>query len=391
MDKHYRIADLIVEKLKGNISAEDNSELQFWLDESEDNQDLFDKVNQDQYLLDKLSIYELFNNEKAWASLESKLPQSKVVKFSSPIMLRYAASILLPLVLISSLLYFYLETRPQDSLANVDETIHPGTQKATLILSDGEQVDLQHTDAPKTIQQGIVQVKNQNQTLAYSIDEEEPVTEQAPVIYNELITPRGGNYNLTLEDGTTVWLNAASTLKFPVAFTDTIRQVYLVGEAYFDVSHDGKPFIVSTDERDIRVLGTSFNVSAYTDESNLITTLVEGSVMLQTPTTAEVLKPNDQAIVSFTDDQIEITTVNTSIYTSWVDGKIEFSYDNMEAVMRKLSRWYDFEYTFENLDAQKFHFSASLDNSENISAILEMIKLTTDINLKLEDNTIVIQ
>ena len=217
------------------------------------------------------------------------------------------------------------------------------------------------------------------------------------LIYNELRTPRGGGYNLNLSDGTEVWLNAGSSLRFPVSFTDSTRRVYLEGEGYFEVSHNGNPFIVSTEDMDVRVLGTSFNVSAYSDESEIVTTLVEGKVRIdytgnrESRIESKVLTPNKQALLNRYLAEIKIEEVNIDHYTSWMQGKLEFSNESLDMVLKRLARWYDFEYEFENNQARDYHFSGRINNTENISTILEMLEMTTDVKFDIKKNKIVVK
>jgi ferric-dicitrate binding protein FerR (iron transport regulator) len=276
----------------------------------------------------------------------------------------------------------------QTPLSKIDEYIKPGEQIATLVLSDGVILKIQKEDVQMKIEEGKAEIINRNNTLSYnSVDS---IVFSQATIYNELITPRGGSYNITLVDGTKVWLNAASKLKFPVVFTDSIRQIYLEGEAFFDVAHNGKPFIVNSGDIDIEVLGTAFNISAYSDDNDIKTTLVDGSIKLRTPEIHKTLLPSEQAIVSKENFEINIRTVNTTRYTSWVNGKIEFNNESLDVVMKRLSRWYDFSYSFKNKQAKNFHFSARIENSQNISSILEMLQKTTDVKLEIEKKTIVI-
>ena len=385
MDLHLHIAGLITKKIKGEISSEEETDLQNWLNENQVNADLYNRILGNQHLLNKLEVYQLFDKERIWSALENKLFETKIIKLTAwkdaHRFLRYAASILLPVIMFTGLAY-YFNVFQQDSLANINEVIKPGEQKATLILSDGVVLDLQSENAKKEIKQGKAQITNQNNTLTYTAVEEvvaEKVAEIQPLIYNELVTPRGGGYKLTLADGTEVWLNAASTLKFPVSFTDSTRQVFLEGEAFFDVSHNGKPFIVSANNMDIRVLGTSFNVSAYPEEPSSKTTLVEGSIKLTVSDIEKILSPDEQAVISKDNFDVTIHTVNTELYTSWINGKIEFNQEDLDGVMRRLARWYDFEYSFENEQARNFHFTARIENTERISSILEMLELTTKV------------
>jgi ferric-dicitrate binding protein FerR (iron transport regulator) len=270
----------------------------------------------------------------------------------------------------------------------------PGSQKAKLVLSDGQVHELDKDNLMVDIKEGEARIVNQRNSLIYSAEEE--IVEAQPVVLNELITPKGGGYTLQLADGTIVTLNAGSSLNYPVSFTDSIRQVFLVGEAYFDVRHDGKPFIVSCDDIDVRVLGTSFNISTYPDDPDVKTTLVEGKVKittsenLQLASEGKVLLPSDQAIFNKNNASIDIIQVNTSQYTSWIQGKFEFKNLDLDQVMKRLSRWYDFEYRFETDAAKDYHFTARINNDQNISSILEMLEMTTDVKFVIRDQIIVI-
>lgn len=394
MEHDLHIAELLSKKIKGEITSEGEKELQKWLSEDKINTALYNKVLSSEVLLDKLEVYELFDKTKVWASLENKLFATRVIKLNTNRWLRYAASILLPLVMLTGVVYYLLDPFNTDSLARIDEKIRPGEQKATLVLSDGAIVDLQSEETKTTLKQGKTVITNQNSSLTYVAEELAPLEEEAiaslPLLYNELITPRGGSYTVTLPDGTDVWLNAATTLKYPVAFTDSTRQVFLEGEALFDVAHNGKPFIVSSGETDVRVLGTTFNVNAYPEEMDYITTLVEGSVRLSTSYAEKILVPGEQALIAKTDGLIITKNVNTALYTSWIAGKIEFTNDDLDGVMRRLSRWYDFDYSFENEQAKNFHFSARIDNTQKISDILKMMEMTTQVKFDLNGKTIVI-
>lgn len=388
MDKHFHIAELISKKIKAELSSEEETLFQDWLNENKENSELFVKISDNEYLLSKHEIYQLFDKGKTWSTLEHNLFKPKVIRLNTNKFLRYAASIALPIILMTGMAYYFLIFSVQTSLSEIDEYIKPGVQKATLVLSDGAILKLQKEDIQMKIEEGKAEIINQNNALTYNAFD--TIVSSQASIYNELITPRGGSYNITLADGTKVWLNAASTLKFPVVFNDSIRQIFLEGEAFFDVAHNGKPFIVNSGNMDIEVLGTSFNIYAYSDETDSKTTLVDGSIKLTTLKTQKILVPNEQAIVSKENFEINIQTVNTTRYTSWVNGKIEFSNESLDVVMKRLARWYDFSYSFKNQEARNFHFSARIENKQTISSILEMLQKTTDVKLKIEENTIII-
>lgn len=393
MNKQFYISGLIAKKNKGTITSEERKTLDEWLNESEENLKIYTRATDYKYLIKKLEVYQLFNKNEVKASLENELFKTKTIWLAPKTMLRYAA-VLVPFMILAGVSWYYINDLNTPPLSSLDKVYIPGSQKATLVLSDGQIHELDEDKLLVEMKQGETRIVNQQNSLVYSAEEES--IEDRPIVHNELITPRGGGYRLQLADGTMVTLNAGSSLKYPVSFTDSIRQVFLVGEAYFDVSHNGKPFIVSCDNIDVRVLGTSFNISSYSDDSVVKTTLVEGKVKI---TTAEdialasggkVLAPNDQAIFHRNDASVEIIQVNTSQFTSWIQGKFEFKNSNLDEVMKRLARWYNFEYRFESLTAKDFHFTARINNSQSISSILEMLEMTTDVKFEIKDQTIVI-
>ena len=394
MKENYHIADLIARKIKGIISPGEQEELDHWIKEDPENQLVYTRASDPKKQLDKLEIYGLFNKEKAWSGLENKLFETKTIRFTPQKIFRYAAAIMLPLLIAGGFAYRYLNRSAPQTIAEIDTVFQPGSQKAVLILADGGKVELNEGMAVADLQEGDARISIRNKLLSYTSTDQESL--ETEIIYNELKTPRGGGYKLQLADGTEVWLNAGSSIRFPVSFTEESRQVYLEGEAYFEVSHDGSPFTVSTANMDVRVLGTSFNISAYADEPLLKTTLVEGKVRVElknqedSPLNSLVLSPDQQAILNRSESALSAVEVNASLYTSWMQGKLEFHNESLDQVMLRLARWYDFEYEFENPEAKAFHFSARLNNGENISTIIEMLEMTTDVKFELRDQKIVV-
>lgn len=391
MSDSLHIADLITKKIKGNISESEMDELDRWLNDTPENLKLYKKITDSKNQLSKLEIYNSFRKEKVWAALDEELFPVKTIHLFSGKFLRIAAAIIIPLTLAGTFTWYFTQKTAQTNLADIDNYIKPGSQKAMLILSDGGKLELSEASTGE-FQDADVRIKNGDNSLKYEAER----SRRNKLVFNELITPRGGGYNLELADGTHVWLNSGSTLKFPVAFTDSTRQVFLQGEAYFEVSHNGKPFIVSSGEMDVRVLGTSFNVSAYQDESEIKTTLVEGKVRIDYSGSvtddkqSTLLTPNKQAVINRSESKIVVAEVNVSQYTSWMQGKLEFSNESLEVVMKRLARWYDFEYAFENVQAKDFHFTARISNETGISSILEMLEMTTDVKFEVREQTIVV-
>ena len=389
MKNHAHIADLIAKKNKGTITPDEWQALEAWANENDHNKRVYDKATNDQFLLDNFEIYELFKGNETWGSIEEKLFKTKTVHLFAQNWLRYAASLALLLVSLS-VGWYYFTRQGTGEVATFDEIAKPGTEKATLLLSDGREINLEEALQRQQIAQPGATVTASRQGVSYISDSDKGDGE--PLVYNELIVPRGGRYVVTLADGTDVWINAGSKLKFPVSFTDSTREVFLTGEAYFEVEHNGKPFIVHSGAMDVRVLGTTFNISAYEEDEAMKATLVEGSVKVSIPRDGafKTLAPNDQAIVEKSGMSLAVMEVNTGQYTSWVQGKLEFDNENLDVVMRRLSRWYDFEYQFENEEAKKFHFTARLNNNQSISSILEMLEMTTNVKFEIRKNAIIV-
>ncbi|MGW8315483.1 MAG: FecR family protein, partial [Bacteroidales bacterium] len=386
-------AELIVKKIRGNITPDERTELDTWIREDPEHEKLFLRAADPKNQLSRLEVYGMFEKEKVWSALENELFPTRALQFSTKRFLRYAAAILLP-VLVAGAAYLFLLKPSPASLADLDEVILPGSQKAVLILSDGGTVTLDDDLAPGEITEGGTTIRNERKVLDYFTNGRGNT--RTASVFNELRTPRGGGYQLKLADGTQVWLNAGSSLKYPVTFNDSTREVFLEGEAYFEVTHSGTPFIVQAGNMDVRVLGTSFNISAYADEPEFATTLVEGLVRVEISSgegaviAAKQLEPNDQAVLERSNGALVVTGVNPSYFTSWRRGKIEFDHESLDIVMKRLARWYDFDYRFENSEAREYHFTARLDRDASISSILEMLEMTTDVKFEYRKGTVVI-
>lgn len=385
MNATFDIARLITKSLKNELDKEETEILNQWLAEEKANQELFNRLSSDQNLLARLDSYHQFDASGVWKRVEEEITETKVIELRANKYLRYAASLLLPLLLSVGVMYFFLWRTPEDRLAGIDKKIVPGVEKATLTLSDGSHVELEKVKGLQT--QGKAKIRKLDHSLVYSVEDEE----KKELIYNELETPYGGQYQVQLADGTRVTLNAGSSLRYPVSFDDSTRTVYLSGEAYFDVTSTGKPFIVSSDQQNIRVLGTQFNVNAYEDEVHISTTLVEGSVQITSSNNQIVLVPGTQAQLDRTTELLQTESVNTMKYTSWMQGKLEFNNDTMEGVVKRLARWYNFNYEFQNEKAKDYHFSGSVDSNQPISSILQMLEASADLRFELDGETIVIQ
>ncbi|TKC58503.1 DUF4974 domain-containing protein [Pedobacter hiemivivus] len=269
-------------------------------------------------------------------------------------------------------------------------TIHPGTNKAILTLSDGKKIFLDDMHKGKIAQQsGIVIEKMKSGELNYVASSTSEQAADKALTYNTINIPRGGQYQVNLPDGTKVWLNAASALVYPVIFKGTERLVKLTGEAYFEVAKNkSKPFKVATANQTIEVLGTHFNVNAYADETSVNTTLLEGSVkiILSSSALSQVISPGQQARVN---TKINVYPVDTEEAVAWKNGLFMFNKETIQSVMRQISRWYDVEVEYKGEIAAK-GFWGTIPRDKDLTYVLKVLEETGVAHFKLIGRRIVV-
>jgi ferric-dicitrate binding protein FerR (iron transport regulator) len=266
------------------------------------------------------------------------------------------------------------------------EIVVPGSSKAVLTLSDGSSIDLDDSHTGMLCKQGNVKVdKLANGQLVYN----NATGTADKSIYNTITTPRGGEYQVVLSDGTRVWLNAASALKFPATFSCKQRRVELVGEAYFEVAKNkSMPFTVSMNKMAIEVLGTHFNVNAYPDEDEVKTTLLEGSVKLRSGQQSSMLKPGEQAVLG-SSNSFQIHPVDVEEAVAWKNGYFIFDNENIQGIMRKVSRWYDVDVEYSG-KVDEGSFGGTVSRFKSVSGILKSLELTGTVHFKLEGRRITV-
>ena len=262
----------------------------------------------------------------------------------------------------------------------------PGGHKAVLTLADGSRIVLDSAMNGLLAQQGKAKIlKTGDGKLAYSLSE----NLENELLYNTVTTPRGGQYQIILPDGTQVWLNAATSLRFPTAFASNERIVELTGEAYFEVKKNRtSPFTVKTGDASIQVLGTHFNVMAYSDEDEMKTTLLEGSVKITKTGSEALLLPGQQAISKGNSNLQVIKNADTDEAVAWKNGYFQFSKID-ENALRQISRWYDVDVVYEGPVKQR-EYSGKIDRNVKLSNVLEALKLI-GINCELEDHKLVVK
>lgn len=262
----------------------------------------------------------------------------------------------------------------------------PGGDKAILTLSDGSTIVLDSAVNGVLAKQGNTSVvkKNDDQLEYNSAD-----VQTNEVAYNLLQTPRGGQYKITLPDGSKVWLNAASSLKYPVVFAGNERRVDISGEAYFEIVKDvTKPFKVHMNNMEVEVLGTHFNVNGYDDEASINTTLLEGKVKIKSLSGAKFLTPGQQAQLKSSGNIVVASDISLEEIVAWKDGNFQFENADIKAVMRQLARWYDVDVTYKGNIQQ--HFVGSISRNVNLSQVLIMLQQTGAVNFKIDGKQLIV-
>ena len=267
--------------------------------------------------------------------------------------------------------------------------MQPGTSKAILTMADGEKVMLDRERKLDIQLNERMRVASNGQGIVYEENGKGVVKEE----YNKLVTPIGGEYRLTLSDGTKVFLNAASELKYPVEFMGDRRVVDLDGEAYFEVHKDNqRPFVVRTKGAEVCVLGTSFNVNTYGDDGRIYTTLVNGSVRVLSVKNGQekVLTPGMQGVMNMQTGQLMVREVDVESYVAWREGRFVFRTMTLDLIMQQLQRWYDFEVFYQNLELKDYEFRGVIKRDMDLDKVLSVIKATTNVDFEVKGKVITI-
>lgn len=382
MEITKRIIYLLHTRVRQELSERETAELNAWAARHPAFQQLLDEVTDEKSLTSALRAFDQVyggNRAVSIARMKGRIADGmKVVTEEStePIRFRrlrkwlpYAAALL---IAASAVTYFFLEERSNQELKIVDlktEDIAPGGNRARLTLADGQTIDLSEQQNGIIVSDGITYLDG---TVVDTLLRAKQSTKEATPLV--LTTPKGGTYQLTLADGSNVWLNAASTLKYPSHFDHNARIVELEGEGYFEIAKDTeRPFKVRSKGQEVEVLGTEFNVSAYPDDDVTKTTLVEGKVRLLADATGTnvMLLPGEQG--SLVNDVIDVRKVETELFTAWKEGFFYFDRLPTRAALGQLARWYDLELIYEG-ELAKVNMFAYIERDKPLSAVLKSLE-----------------
>ncbi len=382
-----RIEELLSGKVSGELSSEEERELECWLEASEENRQQFRHTVAawERLLMLKADFHP--DVQLRLKELKKRTRRRKPLTIGK---FMHYASLWLILVgtasfLIWSVLFSFTKEKDNREFASISK---PGKEQALLQMADGEKIELDVSVLDTILYRGVEATLkvDTDRMLHYNAV---GVTTKQDTATNLLITPKGGEYRIVLEDGSIVWLNSLSVLKFPFVFGQEERRVKFSGEGYFQIHPDSKrPFIVETGEVSVRALGTTFNLTTY-EKERVATTLVSGSVEVVTAKGERaVLKPGQQALLS--EEKLSIRTVDIAYITSWMDGKFNFDNTTLEEISAQISRWYDVDIIFGEEHLKSIRFSGSIQKFRPLGDLIDRIEATSNARFSVKGNSIVI-
>ena len=376
------ISDVVRRLLWGEPTAEERER---WTREVEDAHcgEVLERLEDEDYVERRLAGYRTWDDKKAFRQFVERVTR---IRRQRQLRRRMAWSAVAAGVacLVGVALLLVPERQVELPVVEVrNEVVVPGSTKATLRLAGGETVDIRG-DSMQITGKGKSHILYAGGKLTYAKKEK-----AAELVYNELEVPVAGECSLVLDDGTQVWVNADSRLKYPVQFVGEERKVFLEGEAYFIVAKDSLPFVVSTSRGDVRVLGTTFNVKSYDKEVAMQATLVEGKVLVAQGQKEMELAPGEQGTV--TDAGIMAKrAVDVDEFVGWRKGIYVFKKQPLEDIMRDLSRWYGVSVFFQNEGLKQVSFTGNLKRYDNINEFLDVLQRTGDVKYRINNNTVII-
>lgn len=374
----FHISKLIVQHLRGSLDNQQQRELNAWVEDSIERESFVNEFQDDGNLVDSLKEYNTLNEGLLWEKTVDKIQLNKNKKIRYNYWLIAAA---LATIIFGAGLFHY-RSNPGDSTDTLarQEKIAPGKQGATLVLANGQKVEINDISAGSIATQSGVKIsKTANGQIFYEVIDDK----SGKLEYNTLFTVNGQQTQVRLPDGSVVFLNAGSSLRYPTSFTNRAhREVQLKGEGYFEIFKDSsKPFIVASNGQVAEVLGTHFNINAY--EEVTTTTLLEGSLKINNQV---VLKPGQQSVVQ-NSKKIAVDNADLEEAVAWKNGYFIFNQENFEYTMNMIARWYDVEIVYDYKPVN-LHLAANISRTRNLEDVLKIIQNTEDVKFKIEGRRI---
>ena len=377
----YDDASLIKKSLIKDLSDKEQKELDQLLDD-QSLQDVYKELSDRGYLKKQFMEYEKYSSQKAYREFKERRGHSGRIRI-----VRWVAVVAAMWVLALGVTLWMTFGKKENvaPLPVASKIIPAGEKKATLTLADGTEVHVEEITA-RVLQEKGMNIEYRNGEIVYHKSEEE-TTE---VVYNKLEVPRGGECMIKLDDGTKVWVNAETKLKYPVVFVGDRREVVLEGEAFFDVAKNEKPFIVKTSFGDVRVLGTAFGISAYASEPESYTTLVRGKVSVEREGMKPVVILPGEQVVTFKDGKMIKQEVDVEEFVGWKDGIYVFKEKSLGEIMKTLERWYNISVDFQDKSLVDLPFTGNLKRYDDINVFFDALTRTGDMKYRVKGNQVIL-
>ena len=382
--KYIRIAELIYKDKIGNLTEQEKYELLAWLEESDFNRQIFDELAKGSSLSRSYDEYRNIHREQVWSVIEQQIaPQRRQLSLR---WVGYAASVII-LVVAGWFIFQMSDNKNVVQEGKKVARITPGTQKAILYLDNGEQVVLADNNTVVVEDSLSGRIEQVDKSLVYQT--ESTVKEER---LNVLEIPNGGEFQVTLADGTKVCLNAGTKLTYPIAFVGKERRVRLEGEGYFEVKRDeNKPFIVEINGMEVKVLGTSFNLRSFAADNRSTATLISGKIEVKTSSRRVELSPNQQADLWVGENKLDVREVDAAVYSAWTKGRFVFRRERLETILDDMSRWYNVTVFYEQSSAKDILFSGIMERYADISKTLEMLEKTGKVSFIIDEQKIIVR
>ena len=383
MIEQNEIDEKLLAYLLDELDDVGREEVKAWLEESERNKEYFREFQrvhlEFQWGVDAREVKSDFN------VLRKKLRR----RSSLQVWYGVAAAVVILLSVGGMLLWNSGEIEEKPVQVAEKVTIQPGKSQAILVLSSGEEVAMGNVSRQLEEKDGTSVVVSETGRISYqSAEGKGGITKDTARVMNRLVIPRGGEFNLTLSDGTRVWLNAETELRYPVQFNGKERVVYLKGEAYFEVSKNKeKPFLVQVDDMSVKVYGTAFNVNTY---NKIETVLVTGSVSMNQGGKEVLLKPNQKGVFDQVSGKITVEDVDVLAYVSWKNGDFIFRNESLNSIMDKLSRWYGLEVLYQDAGLQDVRLSGNLKRYKDVRELFVSFEKISDARFKVQGNKVIV-
>ena len=387
LSKEEHIARLIFLHIQGMTDNVQEKELNEWRSVSPRHEELFQRMLSSEHVEKSISRFVKTEEEeeRGWWQLQQRARSGRSVRKIK--WFPYAAAIVL-ILSVGGVFYFSGDKEQTEILPIAKNEVQVPGSRAVLILPDGRKVDLEN----EVLRSDLAQSDSLLLVSARSLKYRDIDSPDATEIFHTLEIPRGGEYLLTLSDGTMIYLNSESTLSFPVKFQGKERKVYLTGEAYFKVAKNTEhPFVVTAGELEVLVTGTTFGVRAYKDEKDIQTTLESGQVTVRVEGKSVKLVPNKQVLFNKSTMGLEVRDVDVDLYLAWADGRLVYDNCPLEKILTDLGRWYNIDVFYSRDELRSYQFSLNMKKHEEFTQVLELIGKTGEVQFEIKDNTVIVK